>query len=32
MADDAATPSNPPSALVKKEKLEDAPLDKTHLI
>jgi hypothetical protein len=27
MADDVATPSNPPVAPVEKEKLEDAPLD-----
>ncbi len=27
MADDVATPSNPPIAPVEKEKLEDAPLD-----
>jgi len=27
MADDVATPSNPPISLVEKEKLEEAPLD-----
>jgi hypothetical protein len=27
MADDVATPSNPPVALVDKEELEKAPLD-----
>jgi hypothetical protein len=31
MADDVATPSNPPVALVEKEKLEDALLDETPL-
>jgi hypothetical protein len=31
MADDVATPSNPPVAPVKKEKLEDAPFDETSL-
>jgi hypothetical protein len=29
MADDVATPSNPPVTPVEKEKLEDAPLDET---
>jgi hypothetical protein len=27
MADDVATPSNPPVALVEQEELEEAPLD-----
>jgi hypothetical protein len=27
MADDVTTPSNPPIALVEKEKFEDAPFD-----
>jgi hypothetical protein len=31
MADDVATPSNPPVAPIKKEELEDAPFDETPL-
>jgi hypothetical protein len=31
MADDVATPSNPPVALVDKEELEEAPLDEVAL-
>jgi hypothetical protein len=31
MADDVATPSNPPVAPVDKEELEEAPLDKVAL-
>jgi hypothetical protein len=29
MTNDVATPSNPPIALIEKEKLEDAPFDET---
>jgi hypothetical protein len=29
MADDVATPSNPSIAPIKREKLEDAPIDET---
>ncbi len=31
MADDVTMPSNPPVALVEKEKFEDAPLDEASL-
>ncbi len=31
MADDVATPSNPPIALVDKKEFEEAPLDKVTL-
>jgi hypothetical protein len=31
MADDVATPSNPPVAPIDKEKLEEAPLDEVTL-
>jgi hypothetical protein len=31
MADDVATPSNPPIALVDKEELEETPLDEVAL-